>query len=133
MGDTPETVADELASATHVLSVDSPVHAPGTARILGDQTKASYSAVMIAICERHDDPADLPANLDRDGCCGNCVFVKTYDRDLARQLVALINAREPLAALLESWDGVELREDGPLPDDFVYALRIARALNGTGR
>jgi hypothetical protein len=38
---------------------------------------------------------------------------------------------EPLAAWLESWDGVELREDGPLPDDFQHALRIARVLNGT--
>ncbi|TMS00138.1 hypothetical protein [Nonomuraea basaltis] len=38
---------------------------------------------------------------------------------------------EPLASWLESWDGVELREDGPLPADFEFALRIARVLNGT--
>lgn len=46
-------------------------------------------------------------------------------------IVALLDAREPLASWLESWDGVELREDGPLPSDFEYALRIARVLNGT--
>lgn len=40
---------------------------------------------------------------------------------------------EPLASWLESWDGIELREDGPLPSDFEYALRIARVLNGTAQ
>lgn len=37
---------------------------------------------------------------------------------------------EPLAAWLESWEGVDLREDGPLPEDFARALKIARVLNG---
>jgi|GEM_PF-6777054 len=40
---------------------------------------------------------------------------------------------EPLASWLESWDGVDLAEDGPLPEDFEHALRIVRALNGTVR
>jgi hypothetical protein len=49
--------------------------------------------------------------------------------------IALMNpdVAEPLAAWLESWDGVELREDGPLPEDFKHALAVARALNGTAR
>lgn len=39
---------------------------------------------------------------------------------------------EPLAAWLESWDGVELDERGPLPEDFEHALAVARVLNGAG-
>lgn len=131
MADTTEkTIAEELQAAMDVLSPDSPVHAEGTARILHAPDSDGYD-VLIAICDQHDDPDNPPPGSQIHGQCGNCVFVKLYDRDLAKQLAALINAREPLAAWLKSRDGVELREDGPLPSDFEHALRIARVLNGT--
>jgi hypothetical protein len=37
-----------------------------------------------------------------------------------------------VAAWLESWDGIELSEGGPLPDDFAHALAVARAVNNGG-
>ncbi|MER7213549.1 hypothetical protein ABT340_41350 [Streptosporangium sp. NPDC000239] len=37
---------------------------------------------------------------------------------------------QALAAWLESWEGVEVRLDGPMPEDYRYALRVARAING---
>lgn len=37
---------------------------------------------------------------------------------------------EPLSAWLESWSTVELSEHGSYPDDWMYALRIARVVNG---
>lgn len=43
-----------------------------------------------------------------------------------RLIVALAGQ---VADWLESWDGVDLREDGPLPDDFAFALKVARAVN----
>jgi hypothetical protein len=45
-------------------------------------------------------------------------------------LVSLLKAREPLAKWLESWDGIEISEDGPWSDDAHDALAIARAING---
>jgi len=51
-----------------------------------------------------------------------------------RDWVALVHPglAEPLASWLESWDGVEIREDGPMPDDFRYALAVARQINRSG-
>jgi hypothetical protein len=37
----------------------------------------------------------------------------------------------PLASWLESWDGIDIREDGSTPDDYRHALAVARALNGS--
>ncbi|MGS2645931.1 hypothetical protein [Streptosporangium sp. G12] len=56
-----------------------------------------------------------------EGLCGN--------PELLQLIVNLLNARKPLASWLESWDGIEVREDGPMPDDFRYALKVARAIN----
>jgi hypothetical protein len=48
------------------------------------------------------------------------------------QWIALMHPglAKPLAVWLESWAGVELREDGPYPDDWFHAVQIARAING---
>lgn len=35
-----------------------------------------------------------------------------------------------LAAWLESWTGIELREDAALPEDARHAIATARAING---
>jgi len=35
-----------------------------------------------------------------------------------------------LAKWLESWVDVDIREDGPLPEDAQHALAVARAING---
>lgn len=37
---------------------------------------------------------------------------------------------EPLAAWLESWDGVAFNERGPMADDLKHALNVARAILG---
>ena len=44
-------------------------------------------------------------------------------------VAALIRAREPLAAWMESWTGIDLREDAALPEDAQHALAVARAIN----
>jgi len=36
-----------------------------------------------------------------------------------------------LADWLDSWTGVDLREDAALPEDAQHALAVARAINGT--
>lgn len=36
-----------------------------------------------------------------------------------------------LAAWLESWTGIEVAEDGPLPDDLRHALSVARQILGS--
>ncbi|MEV0994615.1 hypothetical protein [Nonomuraea sp. NPDC050202] len=59
-----------------------------------------------------------------------------YMRDQAvrdGQWIALASPAlaEPLASWLDSWTGIDLREDGPLPEDVEHALRIARVINGT--
>ncbi len=93
-----QTPATELRDAAELLSPDAPVYAPGTARIMkGD----SGALDLIVICDQHDDPDHPPANLDREGCCRECVFVDARDAAVARQLAALINAREPLTAWLK--------------------------------
>ena len=45
-------------------------------------------------------------------------------------VAALIAAREPIAKWLISWTPIELREDGPLPEDASLAIATARAING---
>lgn len=42
-------------------------------------------------------------------------------------------AARALADWLADWEGLDLREDGPMPDDLAAALRIARAVNGGDR
>lgn len=46
-------------------------------------------------------------------------------------VAALIGARLPLAAWLESWAGVDLSEHGPMPEDAQHALAVARQILGT--
>lgn len=46
-------------------------------------------------------------------------------------VAALIAAREPIAKWLTSWAPIEIREDGPLPEDAALALATARAINGS--
>ncbi|MFI7656028.1 hypothetical protein ACIBX9_25445 [Streptomyces albidoflavus] len=36
-----------------------------------------------------------------------------------------------LATWLESWTGIEVAEDGPLPDDLRHALTVARQILGS--
>lgn len=45
-------------------------------------------------------------------------------------IAALFAAREPIADWLESWIDVDIDEDGPAPEDFRHAMRIARAVLG---
>ena len=50
--------------------------------------------------------------------------------DLAWIALASPALAEPLAAWLESWDGLEFTEQGALLDDLKYALKIARVITG---
>jgi hypothetical protein len=40
---------------------------------------------------------------------------------------------EPVADWLESWLGVHLSVDGPMPQDYEHALKIVRVVNGGDR
>lgn len=62
MADTkPHLPADELSAAVDMLSPDSPVHAPGRARIVPDvPADEDGFHVLIAICGEHDDPDNPP-------------------------------------------------------------------------
>jgi hypothetical protein len=119
--------ADELEAATEALTGDAPVYAPGTARIVSNPAE---NELIISVCDQHDGP-NPPVSVDSLGHCGSCVFVRLHASEarFARQLAALINARPALTAWLTSWDGIEIREDGPMPDDFRYALDVARRIN----
>ena len=46
-------------------------------------------------------------------------------------VAALLRARGPLANWLDSWTGIDLREDAALPEDAQHALAVARAVLGT--
>jgi hypothetical protein len=37
---------------------------------------------------------------------------------------------EPVADWLESWQGVHLSVEGPMPQDYEHALKIVRIVNG---
>jgi len=37
---------------------------------------------------------------------------------------------EPLAAWMESWDGIPFNEHGPMADDLQHALNVARVILG---
>jgi hypothetical protein len=37
---------------------------------------------------------------------------------------------DPVADWLESWQGVHLSVDGPMPQDFEHALKIVHIVNG---
>ena len=125
---------DELWDAIERLSPDSPVHAPGRARIVeGADAGEDGLRVLIAICENHDDPTTPPPHPDGLGCCAGCVFIRAGDRHLAGQLIALINVRERLSIWLESWQDVVMDTSGPLPEDFGHAMKIARTLNGSAQ
>ncbi|MEV7034575.1 hypothetical protein AB0N99_30640 [Streptomyces sp. NPDC093272] len=43
----------------------------------------------------------------------------------------LARLRAPITRWLDSWTGIELREDAALPEDAQHALAVARALNGS--
>ncbi|KAB8186920.1 hypothetical protein FH608_046375 [Nonomuraea phyllanthi] len=43
--------------------------------------------------------------------------------------VLLRHLADPVADWLESKEGIHLSQDGPMPDDFQHALRIARVIN----
>jgi hypothetical protein len=45
-------------------------------------------------------------------------------------VAALVRTRQPLAAWLESWTGIDLDEAGSLPEDARHAIAVARAING---
>ena len=130
MADTTEkTVAEELREAAARLRGESADTTPGpwkrhdtfldfgghTATVLTQRQQINDTELVAWLPSRSHEPwADHP-------CWANSGWIALVHPGLA----------EPLASWLESWDGVDLREDGPLPEDFEHALRIARVLNGT--
>ncbi|WP_433364290.1 hypothetical protein [Streptosporangium sp. CA-115845] len=121
------TTSDKLRAAVEALTSDAPVYAPGTARIMSNPAE---NELIISVCDQHGEAAPA-VRFDAFGHCRSCVFVRLHSSDLrfAQQIAALINARKPLAAWLESWDGIEIREDGPMSDDFRHTLVVARHIN----
>lgn len=118
MDTTTTTPADELREAgararEHLLPAV-------TARVLKD-------TALVVICGNHEPSA---------GTCVRCQLFDVQDRVLARLVATLINAREPLAALLDDIAGEAERHAahgmGNAQDEVIYGpiLDIARALNG---
>jgi hypothetical protein len=66
----------------------------------------------------------------RDGTRFDGELIDADNPDLLRHCADLFRLRLPLAVWLESWDGVDVREHGPVPDDYLHAVAIARAING---
>jgi hypothetical protein len=134
------TPAEMLRTAAEVLTEDSPVHAPGRARVVQLADDEGDVVWWISICDQHDDPANAPRT-DANGHCSSCVFAFCRDKDLAFQLAALINARRSLAGWLKqaakAWTdevrGDRLHDtcDGAVGEDcwcFDRPIAVARAL-----
>lgn len=52
-------------------------------------------------------------------------------RDVAPQITGpLAGLADPVADWLDSWTATNIREDGPMPEDFRHALTIARKILG---
>jgi hypothetical protein len=94
----------------------------------------AYLTVPVRVVQGDSESMDTLAWCDvhhpDDNDCGACETVETLHPALAHLIAVLLAAREPLAAWLESWDGVELHEDGPMRDDFQHALKVARVILG---
>lgn len=116
------TPAETLEAAARLLTEDSPVHVPGTARVA--EVAGEYG-LIISVCDRHV-PESPPKSVDAHGHCANCTFigVHAYDRAFADQLAALINARPMLAMLL--MDASERAARSRVT--VAPALAVARAL-----
>jgi len=55
-------------------------------------------------------------------------------RDVAPQITGpLAGLADPVADWLDSWTATDIREDGPMPEDFRHALAIARTVLGQER
>lgn len=105
-------------------------------KTLSDELRAAARKLREAAADAHGGPwgmadvgiAVISADVQSYGA--PCVADRLYEGDARWMVLTNPLLAEPLASWLESWDGVDLREDGPLPDDFTYALRVARVLNG---
>ncbi|MGW4406556.1 hypothetical protein ACWEJ6_21180 [Nonomuraea sp. NPDC004702] len=125
--DSEMTLSDELREAAAKLRMLAAGATPGR-WVCGDLEEQEDYGMQVAVSA--DDALTAEINLAAKDAAWR------YMRNQAvndGQWIALASPAlaEPLASWLESWDGVDLREDGPLPDDFTYALRVARVLNGT--
>lgn len=127
---TETSVADELRAGVEALTGDTPVWAPGTARITPNPAE---NELLISVCDQHDDPA-AGARFDDFGHCGSCVFVRLHagEHRFARQLAALINARESLADWLETEAHMcGVRPNHSAEGHTFHALKVARSILGT--
>ncbi len=70
---------------------------------------------------------------DRVGMVPLGAFVADCRNPAVAKWVALASPAlaVPIAAWLESWDGIEFTEHGAMNDDLQYALNLARAINGS--
>lgn len=123
---TETTPAQELRAATDMLRKRLPAYLTASARpVQGDSER--MDAVALCIVDHSDYPASALE------CCW--VFEVGHD-GLAEQVVALLNARESLAALLD-WAAEQADMNPLLPPrrrlDLTTALTAARAINGRGR
>jgi hypothetical protein len=113
-----ETPADEMRTAAarareHLLPAV-------TARVVERDTS------VVVICGNHDEPAEI---------CRNCHYFDVQDRVLARLVATLINAREPLASLLDHMADIaayaaERGLRNAAAGQVAHTLAVARALNG---
>jgi hypothetical protein len=112
-----ETPADEMREAAARARED--LLPAVTARVI------EHTAVVV-ICGNHDEPAEI---------CRNCHYFDVQDRVLARLVATLINAREPLASLLNHMADIaayaaERGLRNAAAGQVAHTLAVARVLNG---
>lgn len=122
------TPAAILEAAAHALTEDSPVHVPGHARVA--EVAVGEYGLTISVCDQHNDPDNPPKSAGAHDHCSSCSFigVHVYDRAFADQLVALINARPQLTALLKG--AADQARSSRVKVKVAPALAVARALLG---
>jgi hypothetical protein len=119
--------ADELRAAALTLRATLPGDLNVTPRlVMTDAETVSGTAFCVDHLLPRDEEHEYSA-------CDNCAVLDCWHPALAELVHVLLLARPPLAAVLESWDGVEISEHHAMPDDFAHALAFARVINGGSR
>ncbi|KAB2347295.1 hypothetical protein [Actinomadura rudentiformis] len=113
-----------LATAAEKLRTTLPGDLSATPRLVMTD---SESVDGIAFCVEHLLPLDGEHTYS---ACDNYWVIECHHESLAELIHTLLLARAPLADWLHDWEGFEIREDGPMPDDLKAALSIARTVNG---
>lgn len=108
------TAPDEIAQAATLMRARAnAARASYTGRWIVRDTKRGYpqevmeDGVPTLVAHTYTDPQHPPSHADHIAAADPVLMLA-------------------LADWLESWAGLEVREDGPHPDDWAHALKVAR-------